>query len=97
MHISNKCNEESRGEYEMFKLFNKQQVISEIYCEKAKKSCEVKFFKKSGENKIFYAKCLNGSGLIVRTGTYFVTKTLVYTDDHLSTTTKIDWKSLSGM
>ena len=34
MHISNKCNEESRGEYEMF---NKQRVISEIYCEKAKK------------------------------------------------------------
>jgi len=34
MHISNKCNEESRGEYEMF---NKQRVITEIDCEKAQK------------------------------------------------------------
>ena len=31
MHIGNKCNEESRGEYE---IFNKQRVISEMYCEK---------------------------------------------------------------
>ena len=34
MHIRNKCNKESRGEYGMF---NKQQVITKIYCEKAKK------------------------------------------------------------
>ena len=34
MHISNKCNADSRAEYEMF---NKQRVIGEIYCEKPKK------------------------------------------------------------
>jgi len=34
IHISNKCSEESRGEYGMF---NEQRVITKIYCEKAKK------------------------------------------------------------
>lgn len=60
MHISNECNDESRAEYEMF---NKQPVITEIYCEKAKKkkkvinffrvaTCEVKFCRKSREKKL---------------------------------------------
>ena len=31
MHISNKCNEESRGEYEIFnEVFDKQRVITDI-------------------------------------------------------------------
>ena len=67
MRISNKCNEESRGEYEMF---NKQWVITKIYCEKPQKTKQShqlflelrsEIFEEKPRKEIFRAECLNGS------------------------------------
>jgi len=58
---------------------NKQWQINEIFSEKQKRSstfsgsCEVNFFGEVESEKIFRAKCMNWSEIVL-TGTYFATK-----------------------